>query len=208
MLFLLRRFEDVLLGVALILPLAGVAVAGLARFRAGRGLTTRQAWARSFAEVGMAVGTVPWLIMGLWPIELPPGVSQLHVWPLTDVAAELSASPGNAIVQIVANLLVFFSLGLLAPVRFAALAGSGRLLALGLASSLLLEISQQAFSTGRVFSVDDILLNGLGCMIGGLVSRRWWTPASASASPEAAGSPGAGDIPEAVVPEFRDPSSR
>ncbi|HEX6869884.1 MAG TPA: VanZ family protein, partial [Micromonosporaceae bacterium] len=184
-----------------------IAVAGMVRFRVGRGWTTRPAWARSVAEVGMVVGTVPWLIMGLWPIELPPGVSQRHLWPLTDVAAELSASPGNAIVQIVANLLVFFALGLLAPVRFAALAGSGRLLALGLASSLALEISQQAFSTGRVFSVDDILLNGVGCMIGGLVSRRWWAPTAASASPDA-GSRGAGDIPEAAAPEVRQPRRR
>lgn len=173
----LRFYDDVLLAVALLLPLAGAAVVGLARWRIGCGLAARQAWTRSLSEVGMVAGTVPWLIMGLWPIELSADVVRWHLLPLADITAQLSGPAGEAFAQIVANLLVFFALGVFAPVRFAALAGSARLLALGAAGSLTLEISQQMFGTGRVFSVDDVLLNGLGCMFGGLVSRRWWMSA-------------------------------
>lgn len=170
----LRFFDDLLLGVALLAPLAGAAVVGLARWRLGRGLPARQAWSRSVAEVAMVAGTVPWLVMGLWPIELPAGAVRWYLLPLRDLAAQLSGPPGEAFTQIVANLLIFFALGTFAPVRFAALAGSARLLVLGVVGSLTLEISQQVFGTGRVFSVDDVLLNGLGCLAGGLVSRRWW----------------------------------
>lgn len=178
----LRQFEPVLLGLALALPLAVAAVAGLARLRLARGRPTGRAWAHSVAEVGMVVGTAPWLIMGLWPIDLPPGTQRWRLLPLGDIATQLAGPPGDAFVQITANLLVFFALGACAPVRCPALARPARLLALGAGASLTLEVCQQVFGAGRVFSVDDILLNGLGCLLGGLASRRWWAEMSTSAS--------------------------
>ena len=123
----------------------------------------------------MVAGTAPWLVMALWPIDLPPDTVRWRLLPFTDIVAQLSGPAGEAFAQIVANLVVFFLLGAFAPVRFAVLTGAARLLALGAAASLTLEVSQQVFGTGRVFSVDDVLLNGVGCMLGGLVSRRWWS---------------------------------
>ncbi len=170
----LRQFAPVLLGVAFALPCAVAVVVGLARHRLARGSAARQAWIRSLAEVGLVVGTAPWLIMGLWPIELSPDVQRWRLVPLGDIATQLAGPPGYAFVQITANLLVFFSLGACAPVRFAALARPVRLLLVGAAASLVLEVCQQVFGVGRVFSVDDILLNGLGCLLGGLLTRPWW----------------------------------
>lgn len=171
-------FDEVLLGAALLLPLAGAALVGLARWRAGRGVPARHAWRRSAAEVGMVAGTVPWLVMALWPIDLPAGVRRWYVVPLTDIADLLLAGPpGWAFAQIAANLLLFFVVGVFAPVRLPAAAGLGRLLVIGAAASLTLEVSQQVFGTGRVFSVDDVLLNAAGCALGGALSRRWWAAA-------------------------------
>ena len=177
----LRQFESVLICLALALPLAAAVVAGLARLRLSRGQPARRAWSHSLAEVGAVVGTLPWLVMGLWPIDLPPGTQRWRLVPLADVALQLSGPLTDAFVQITANLLVFFALGVCAPVRYPALARPARLLALGAGASLLLEVCQQVFATGRVFSVDDILLNGLGCLLGGLLSRPWWARASTSA---------------------------
>lgn len=174
MLRLLRFFDGVLLCVALALPLAGLVTVWLGRRRIRLGLPRSLAWRRSLAEVGMVAGSTPWVVMGLWPIDLPPGVVRWRLLPFSDIAAQLSGPPGEAFAQIVANLLVFFALGLFAPVRFPVLASAARLFALGAAASLALEIGQQVFGTGRVFSVDDVLLNGVGCLLGGLASRRWW----------------------------------
>ena len=173
----LHRFGGVLLTGALLLPVAAAIVVVLARRRVRGGLTAGAAWRRSVAEVGMVAGTVPWLVMGLWPIDLPPGVARWHLVPLSDIAGLLSGPPGDAFVQIVANLLVFFAVGMFAPLRSRKLADPMRLVLLGSAGSLALEVCQQAFGTGRVFSVDDVLLNGLGCLLGGLVTRPYWLPA-------------------------------
>lgn len=177
----LRQFEPVLLCLAFALPLAAAVVAGLARLRLSRGQPARRAWSHSLAEVGAVVGTAPWLVMGMWPIALPAGTQQWRLVPMRDIAMQLSGPPADAFVQITANLLVFSALGACAPVRYAALARPARLLALGAGASLLLEVSQQVFGTGRVFSVDDILLNGLGCALGGLLTRPWWAGVTTSA---------------------------
>jgi len=122
----------------------------------------------------MVVGTVPWLILIMWPADPPPGTVTTRLVPLTDLAAVLSGPPATAVVQIGGNLLVFAALGVLAPLRFPALAGAWRLFALGASASLAIEVCQKLFVAGRVFSVDDVLLNGLGCALAGLAGRRWW----------------------------------
>ena len=81
-------------------------------------------------------------------------------------------------IQFGGNLGVFFALGALAPLRTASLASAWRLLALGAACSLAVEVLQRLFVSGRIFSVDDILLNALGCLLGGIVTHRWWRQAT------------------------------
>ena len=170
----LLLFDEVVIGTALVVPLLATVAVFVARWRVARGASAAEAWLRTVAEAAMVAGTVPWLVMALWPVDLPPGARRWHLVPLTEIVGQLSGPPGEAFVQIVANLMVFFTLGLCAPVRFPAVATPARLLLLGAGGSLAVEVCQQVFGTGRVFSVDDILLNGAGCLIGGLVSRRWW----------------------------------
>jgi len=76
--------------------------------------------------------------------------------------------------RIVGNLLVFAALGFFAPLRFAALASVPRILALGAGCSVLVETAQYVFRLDRVSSVDDVLVNAVGAVLAGLMSRHWW----------------------------------
>ena len=170
---------DTFTGVVLItvaaLPLAALAVWALARRRSITGTTPASAWRTSLAEVGIVYGTVPWV----WMIMLPgsrvgavPG--RVSLVPLRDLLTILSGAPLTAMVQVVGNLLVFATLGLLAPLRFSALASLPRILALAAGCSVLVETAQYVLRLDRVSSVDDVLLNAAGAALAALASRRWW----------------------------------
>lgn len=165
----MQRWGYVWATMALLLPVAILATV------VTRWVRPSKSWRRSIAEVGMVFGTVPWVWMVLTPVEVPPGTTMVHLVPLTDIVALVRR--GQAVVQIVGNLGVLFALGAFAPVRWSAFGGFGRLFLLGAACSLGLETLQRVLATGRVFSVDDILLNAIGCVVGGLISRRWWASA-------------------------------
>jgi len=68
--------------------------------------------------------------------------------------------------------------GFFAPIRWPALAGPGRIFAVGAAGSILVELAQYALDLGRVSSADDVLVNALGATLASLVSRRWWREAA------------------------------
>ncbi|WP_236030104.1 VanZ family protein [Paractinoplanes lichenicola] len=125
-------------------------------------------WRRSLAEVGMVYGTVPMVWLTLMPgpgAGVVPG--RVSLIPLVDLA-------GMAPLGIAGNLLVLAALGFFAPMRFAALASAPRILALGAACSVVIETAQFVFRLDRVSSVDDVLINAVGAMLFGLLSRRWW----------------------------------
>lgn len=146
--------------------MAILAVVLLARTRPSR------SWRLSVAEVGMVYGSLPWLWMILTPVKVPSGTVMTHWVPLEDL---LSLSGTEQFwIQFLGNLGVFFALGAFAPLRAAALASPWRLLALGAGCSLTVEVLQRLFVGGRVFSVDDVLLNAVGCLLGGIVTYRWW----------------------------------
>ena len=151
----------------LALPLAALAVWGLAR--------RRGEVRRSLAEVGIVYGTVPWM----WMILLPNhggsfGAPRVNLVPLRDLGEVVTAGPVTATVQIIGNLLVFASLGFFGPIRFAALASVPRILALAAAGSILVETLQYVLRLDRVSSVDDVLINAAGAVLAALASRRWW----------------------------------
>ena len=166
-----------------VLPLAALAVWALARRRSVA--RTPHAWRNSVAEVGIVYGTVPWV----WVTMLPggragAGPGGVSLVPLRDLLTILGGGPLTATVQIVGNLLVFAALGFFAPLRFAALASVGRVLALAAGCSVLIEVAQYVLRLDRVSSVDDVLLNAAGAGLAALASRRWWrATAGASSAP-------------------------
>jgi glycopeptide antibiotics resistance protein len=89
--------------------------------------------------------------------------------PLRDV---LTLAPGDLVVQIGGNLLVFAAAGFLLPVRWPV--GIGTVLLLAAGASTLVEIAQYALDLGRVSSVDDVLLNALGAGLAAAAAQPLW----------------------------------
>ena len=152
------------------LPLVALAVWGLARRRRRSGSSPARAWRTAAAEVGIVYGTIPWIWITMLPGSQAGTVpGRVSLVPLRDLVT-------MGTVQIVGNLLIFAALGLLAPLRFAALASVPRVLAVAACGSTLIETAQYVLRLDRVSSVDDVLLNTLGAGLAALVSRRWWLP--------------------------------
>ncbi|WP_203914625.1 VanZ family protein [Rhizocola hellebori] len=173
-----HHWHRVWIYVVLLIPVAVLAAVAL------RALRPSGSWRRSVAEVGMVLGTLPWLWMIMTPMELPPHATTVYLVPFSDLWDSLTTENAVPIgVQVGGNLLVLLALGFFAPIRFAAMASLTRLGVLGLAFSLTVELVQHAFVSGRVFSVDDVLLNAAGCVVGGLLSRPWWSGAPTAPSP-------------------------
>jgi glycopeptide antibiotics resistance protein len=159
----------VLTAAALALPLAALTVFALVRWRTANGM----AWpARySLAEVGAVVGTLPWLWMVLTP---KPGQRGVALVPLRDLVELLDGRPVTLVVQLVGNLLVLAAFGAFLPMRFAVLARMHRVAAAAVGASTTIEVLQYALDLGRVSSIDDVLVNTVGALLGAALSRRWW----------------------------------
>ncbi|WP_217370071.1 VanZ family protein [Nonomuraea antri] len=137
------------------------------RRRAGHPAPLRTA----LADVGVVVGTAPWVWMILTPSNRP---SSVDLVPFQELLA-LADSPFDVLfVQVGGNLLVFAALGALLPVRTAALASVARVAAVAAACSILVETLQHVLRLGRVSSIDDVIVNTAGAVLAALVTRRWW----------------------------------
>jgi hypothetical protein len=157
------------------LPVAALLVWALARHRVSAGMQRSWAWRKSLAEVGMVYGTVPWVWMTMLPgsgAGVVPG--RVSLVPFRDLLDVLGSGPLSATIAIVGNLLVLAALGFFAPIRFAVLASGWRMLALGAVCSTVIETLQYVLQLDRVSSVDDVLVNAVGCWLAALASRRWW----------------------------------
>ncbi|MEV0379211.1 VanZ family protein [Nonomuraea sp. NPDC050643] len=160
---------NVIIAGTFALPLALLAILLLFRHRAR---ARHPAPLRvSIADVGIAVGTAPWIWMILTPSDGAAGVGLVPFADLTD----LLGAPWDAVlVQVGGNLLVFAALGALLPVRSRRMSRLGRVAAVAAAFSVLVEVLQYTLRLGRFSSVDDVLLNTTGAVIFALVTRRWW----------------------------------
>jgi glycopeptide antibiotics resistance protein len=159
----------VVTGGLLAVPVAIIAARQLAFLRARRRhpRASRTAW----ADVGMIVGTAPWLWMILTPSI---GANGINVVPFRDLAMVVRSSPQTMIVQVGGNLLVFAALGALLPVRSPRFAGLAAVAAVAATASICVETLQYVLRLGRVSSIDDVLLNTTGALLAAMVTRRWW----------------------------------
>jgi hypothetical protein len=166
-----QSWGHVLVAVVLALPVTALAVAALVRWRTSRGAPRGEALRRSLAETLAVAGTLPWLWMVLTPTS---GDREVALVPLRDLAALLDARPVTVVVQVGGNLLVLAAFGAFLPVRFPALARLRRMAAVSAAASVTIELLQYVLDLGRVTSVDDVLMNTAGALLGALLTRRWW----------------------------------
>jgi glycopeptide antibiotics resistance protein len=68
------------------------------------------------------------------------------------------------IVNLIGNTILFMPIGLLAPLVFRPISPQ-KALVLGVATGLTFEVMEVVFRVG-IFDIDDVILNGLGIMIG------------------------------------------
>jgi glycopeptide antibiotics resistance protein len=158
-----QRWIPVVVIAVAALPVGLLVVAGLTRWRAGRPSARRH----SVAEVGMVLGTLPWMWMILTPLPAP---GELRLVPLADLADQVAGAPVTAFFQIGGNLLVFAAFGFFAPLRWPV--SPWLVAAWAAGASLLVEAAQHVLALGRVSSVDDVLLNAAGAGLAALVGRR------------------------------------
>jgi VanZ like family len=204
---LLRRWWPVVLVTVLSAPVGVPICVAVARARIERGMATDRAWRWSLAETGMVLGTLPWTWMALTSLGRPAGVS---LAPFADLLDQVR-TPG-AWAQIFANVVFLLPFGALAPLRWPWVRGLWRLALAAIAFSVTLEVVQHLLITGRVASVDDVLQNVAGAVLGGLITRRWWgsRPRRAGhdrpAGERLSGAPPAsGDDPRAAIDGQRAP---
>jgi glycopeptide antibiotics resistance protein len=104
------------------------------------------------------------------PLDLLPFRS------LTDLlfSADASTSAG----QVVGNVVLFAPIGVLAPIIWTAGRAARRnALLTGVGLAVLIEFSQWAMASGRVASIDDVLLAAAGTWLGnrlGAPVMSWW----------------------------------
>jgi len=134
-----HAWGSVILASLVGLPLAGGLAWVLVRSRPDR--PARYA----FAEVFIVAGTAPWLWMILTPD--PSGTRRVSLVPLRDLS---TLAPGDLVVQVGGNLLVFAAAGFLLPVRWPV--GTGTVLLLAAGASAVVETLQYALDLGRVSS--------------------------------------------------------
>lgn len=167
-------FNGVVLMTLVALPPAALVAWALARRRHAAGATS--AWRTSLADVGLVLGTLPFLWMTMMPgAGAGTAPARVSLVPLRDLVT-------MGTLGIIGNLLIFASLGFFAPMRFVALASVPRILALGAGCSVLVETAQYVLRLDRVSSVDDVLVNAAGAVLAALASRRWWRTAAQAPS--------------------------
>ncbi|HKS99557.1 MAG TPA: VanZ family protein [Rugosimonospora sp.] len=148
--------------------LAAIAAVGWAGYRLRRGVPLRDA----VAEALMLAGTAPWLGPLLVPNPHKTAARQLYLVPFVDLADQVSRGPRFLTIQLGGNLAVFAVLGFLMPIRYRV----GLLAVAGVAAgcSTAIEVAQYVFALHRVSSIDDVLVNTAGGVLGALLSHRWW----------------------------------
>jgi hypothetical protein len=89
-----------------------------------------------------------------------------------------SADANTSAGQVLGNLVLFAPIGVLAPIIWPVARAAGRnALLTGVGLAVLIEVSQWAMASGRVASIDDVLLAGVGTCLGyllGAPAMSWW----------------------------------
>lgn len=146
---------------------------------------------RALAMVAAFVGTVLFSVV-LARLTLEPSAASValvhsNVRPGHSINAYLDgASTAEVVRQLGGNLLLGLPFGVLLPVLMPPARGLLRVAAVTVCLMTLVELIQGALVTGRVFDIDDVILNTTGALLGYLLigrrlgravhprRRHWW----------------------------------
>jgi glycopeptide antibiotics resistance protein len=121
-------------------------------------------WVRVAALVYLAVLALVTLLP-IAPIKRPRDYAPQLV-PFEGMAGELKHSPVEYLAELSGNVLLFAPLGFLLPLLIPAIRRWWQALAVGAGVSLLIELYQLAWPGVRKASVNDLLMNALGAVLG------------------------------------------
>ena len=86
--------------------------------------------------------------------------------PFEGIRVEFQESPGGKLADLFGNLLLFAPLGFLLPLLVPTIRRWWQVLAVGAGISLLIELYQLIWPLLRKASIDDVLMNALGAVLG------------------------------------------
>jgi glycopeptide antibiotics resistance protein len=114
------------------------------------------------ALAAMTLLPVHWSLgTGRWPADYRP-----QLVPFEGILQEVKWTPLETLAELFGNVLLFIPLGFLLPLLVPAMRRWWQALAVGAGVSLLIELYQLAWPGVRKASVDDVLLNALGAVLG------------------------------------------
>ena len=125
-------------------------------------------WVRVAALVYVAVLALVTLLPISWSLGLSrwPSDYRPQLVPFEGILVELENSPVETLAELLGNVLLFIPLGFLLPLLVPVMRRWWRVLAVGTGVSLLIELYQLAWPGVRKASVNDLLMNALGAVLG------------------------------------------
>lgn len=138
----------------------------------------RDALNRTGSETLLVVSLALIVIATLLTPQLPgAGQRTILLEPFWDLREALAGRQvlARAIAEMIGNVLLFIPLGVAVALRWATL-GITAATGAAVAVSLVVEIGQALLAGGRMTDVTDVLMNGIGALIGAVVVRRAVAP--------------------------------
>ena len=125
-------------------------------------------WVRLAALVYIAALAVMTLLPVRWSLGTDrwPADYRPQLVPFKGTLQELEWTPLETLAELFGNVLLFAPLGFLLPLLVPVIRRWWQALAVGAGVSLLIELYQLAWPGVRKASVDDVLLNALGALLG------------------------------------------
>ena len=127
-------------------------------------------WVRLAALVYVAALALVTLLP-IAPVRRPTTYGPQLV-PFEGILGELEDSPVQRLAELFGNVVLFAPLGFLLPLLVPAIRRWWQVLAVGAGVSLLIELYQLVWPGVRKASVDDLLMNALGAVLG-FAALRW-----------------------------------
>jgi glycopeptide antibiotics resistance protein len=140
---------------------------------------TRAARPRPFLRLSALLILLVYLAI-LAAVTLRPGNAEAaaaagahdNFTPFAEIHRSLASGSLRSLAQIVGNALLFAPFGILVPLSFPRLSIVTAVLAAAGASATV-ELVQLTHLAGRIFDVDDVILNVSGACVGGLLVAIW-----------------------------------
>lgn len=139
----------------------GLATIGLGWFRSRGGRPRKEALSSAALDVLLGASILSILIL-----TLPPSIDANRT---LDLVPFRQWHGGISVSLMMANIVLFIPLGVLAPTRWRRLDSLARVLLVAALFSLVIEVLQFALNLGRQASITDLILNAMGAGIGYLI---------------------------------------